>query len=150
MLEANVGGKWIVLDPTMGFIPFDADGRAPLSFVEFLDARQTGKYVLKFMFQEPILENDVQFVASHPDNEPVRHVVRENVDANWSDIQVIQFGPDPSTLYMEKETYDRMTTKDWNEFGEKHYQDIFQGLSGAALKSRVKVTMREDLYERPH
>lgn len=60
VLEVYVDGKWIVIDPMAGFIPFDESGETPLSFIEFVQAKRKNTYIAKALFHIPNLGFDME------------------------------------------------------------------------------------------
>ncbi len=169
VLEVYVDGKWIVVDPMAGFIPFDENGEKPLSFIEFLQARRTNSYIVKALFHVPNFGFDMEdpayvdkfdldreeyrrlrekygYLANTPlKGEFFNYLTKRDFEYLWSGIELLVYIiDDEGYFFMEKDIYDNMAPDDWERYKE-HYQGLINRYSPSELKKLINLNI-EDLY----
>jgi len=139
IVEVLIDGRWIVADPTFGFIPVDRKSKVPLSFVEFFERIPRGDYLLKYQYRVPILPETEEILAKVPPNEHVDHLTDPLLFANTWDAKtptIFRYDNSPNVFFALPQHKLVMSPADWELFG-KHYQSIFRKLHGLALAAHV-------------
>jgi hypothetical protein len=164
VLEVYIDGKWVLVDPMLGFIPFDETGKNPLSFIEFLQAKRNNTYVLKYQFLIPdfsfYYEKDILREEEHialsgkyeylskiqNDERFFNYFNKTDFEYLWSitDLLIYIIG-DKRYFFMEKEIYDNMKQEDWERYTH-HYQPFINKHRPSELKELVNLNIN-DLYQ---
>jgi len=168
VLEVFVDGRWIMVDPLFGFIPFDKDGKNPLSFIEFLEARRNNNFQIKTLFRIPDLafpieyneniseeekqellrkrESDL-FLAGIPTSGKITDymVGQEIREKMWGMATIIVYHNEGESIYMENDTYEKMTEGDWNKY-KNHYSPLLNKFGTGELKAAVSTRIKKELY----
>jgi hypothetical protein len=150
VLEVYINGKWILVDPLLGFIPFDETGEHPLSFLEFLRARRKRTYRLKHLFHIPDLAFPLNgryaYLAEIPnDGNPPAYLTKKRVESIWSITELLVYAIEgKGAFFMEKETYNNMTVADWSKY-KNHYQGVINQYSSSELRNLINLNI-DDLY----